>query len=132
MLLSGVSAADSFAQLITVLLIFVLVLGLTWYTTRWIARYQKGQKKGSNIDVVETCPVGNGKYIQIIRLAETYVAVAVCKDTVTLLAEIPKDQLTFSDGEGKNTLSFKELFCRAKSVYHGSEEETQEDSSKEE
>lgn len=132
MLLSGVSAADSFAQLITVLLIFVLVLGLTWYTTRWIARYQKGQKKGSNIDVVETCPIGNGKYIQIIRLAETYVAVAVCKDTVTLLAQIPKDQLTFSDGDGKAALPFKELFRRAKSVYHGSEEEAQEDSSKEE
>lgn len=132
MLLSGMNAADSIAQLITVLLLFVLILGLTWYTTRWIAGYQKGQKKGSNINVLETCSVGNGKYIQIVKLAETYVAIAVCKDTVTLLAEIPKEQLIFSDGEGKTGLPFKELFGKAKSVYHDRKEEPQDESSKEE
>lgn len=122
MLLTGVSTADSISQLITVLLLFVLVLGLTFYTTRWIARYQKGQNKGNQINVLETCPVGNGKYIQIVKLAETYVAIAVCKDTVTLLAEIPKEQITFSDDEGKTGLPFKELLGKAKSVYHDRKE----------
>ena len=57
MLTAGLHTADSFSQLITVLLAFVFVLALTLWTTRWIAKYQKGQKAGQNIDVVETCPM---------------------------------------------------------------------------
>jgi flagellar protein FliO/FliZ len=108
------SSADSLAQLLAVLFIFVLVLALTLVVTRWIARYQKGQRAGGNIEIVETFSAGNGKYIQIVRLAETYVAIAVCKDTVTLLAELPKEQLTFPSGDGGIQLNFKELFQKAK------------------
>ncbi len=111
---TAIDKADSFAQLITVLIIFVLVLAATLFTTRWIAGYQKGQNKGKNIEVVETYPIGNGKYIQIVRLAETYVAIAVCKDTVTRLAEIPKEDIRFPEDAGSMTLRFKDLFQRAK------------------
>lgn len=124
--------ADSMAQLISVLFIFVLVLALTLWTTRWIARYQKGQHAGNNIDVVETCPVGNGKYIQIIRLADTYVAIAVCKDTVTLLAELPKEQIEFPDEGGKTVLRFGDLLHKAKTSYSGKDDSFSEKASEEE
>lgn len=124
--------ADSMAQLISVVFIFILVLALTLWTTRWIARYQKGQRTGSNIDVVETCPVGNGKYIQIIRLADTYVAIAVCKDTVTLLAELPKEQIEFPDENGKTILRFGDLLHKAKTSYSGKGDSFSEKASEEE
>ncbi len=126
------NSTDSFVQLITVLIIFVLVLALTLFTTRWIAKYQKGQKAGSNIDIVETCAVGNGKYIQIVRLAETYVAILVCKESATLLAEIPKEQIEFPTEHGKTAISFKELLRKAKAGYLGGEDIKKDDVSKEE
>ena len=44
-------STDSYAQFITVLLLFVLVLGITALTTRWIANYQKQTgSKGSQVD----------------------------------------------------------------------------------
>ncbi len=132
MLTAGLHTADSFSQLITVLLVFVFVLALTLWTTRWIAKYQKGQKAGQNIDVVETCPMGNGKYIQIIRLADKYVAVAVCKDTVTLLAELDGEQMEFPDGTGKAPMRFQDLLRKAKAVYPGGKDTPKEDSPKEE
>lgn len=122
-----IDKADSFAQLITVLVIFILVLAATLFTTRWIAGYQKGQNKGKNIEVVETYPIGNGKYIQIVRLAETYAAIAVCKDTVTKLAEIPKEDIHFPEDAGSMSLRFKDLFQKAKD-----ELPKEENSSKEE
>lgn len=128
---SGTSTADSVAQLISVLIIFVLVLVLTLFVTRWMANYQKGSKVCSNIEVLETCAIGNGKCIQIVRLAESYVAIAVCKDTVTLLGEVPKEQISFPEG-GKGTLSFKELLYKAKNAPFGKEDTTAEDSLKEE
>lgn len=132
MLTAGLHTADSFSQLITVLLAFVFVLALTLWTTRWIAKYQKGQKAGQNIDVVETCPMGNGKYIQIIRLADKYVAVAVCKDNVTLLAQLDGEKMAFPDGIGKTPMRFQDLLRKAKAVYPGGKNMPKEDSPKEE
>lgn len=123
MLLVGMSKTESISQLITVLFIFVLVLVLTLYTTRWIARYQKGQRGGNNIDIVETCSMGNGKYIQIVRLADTYVAIAVCKDSVTLLTKLEKEQIVFPTGDGGTTLNFKELLQKARSAKDKSSKE---------
>ncbi|HKM35833.1 MAG TPA: flagellar biosynthetic protein FliO [Lachnospiraceae bacterium] len=123
MLLVGMKKAESIGQLITVLLIFILVLALTLVTTKWIARYQKGQRGGNNIDIVETCPMGNGKYIQIVKLADAYVAIAVCKDSVTLLAELNKEQIVFPTGDGGTTLNFKELLQKARSLKDKSSKE---------
>ena len=84
---------DSYVQFVTVLLLFIIVLAVTAFTTRWIANYQKQQNKGANIEILETTRIANNKYIQIIRTGEVYMAIAVCKDTVTMLCEIPKEQL---------------------------------------
>lgn len=131
MLITGLNSADNFSQFITVLFIFILVLALTLFTTRWIARYQKGQRGGSNIDIVETCPMGNGKYIQIVRLAKSYVAIAVCKDSVTVLASLPKEDIEFPSENGGG-LRFKELLKKAKTAYPRNEEAFGEDLPKEE
>lgn len=117
MLTAGLNTLDSIAQLITVLFVFVFVLALTFFVTRWLARYQKGQWSGSNIEILETCPMGNGKYIQIARIGDIYVAMAVCKDTVTFLARLSEEQLKMPPQEEKKSRSFKELLQKAKAVY---------------
>lgn len=107
LLLTGRS--NSYAQFITVLLVFVLVLGVTAWTTKWIANYQKQQSVNCNVEVIETTRISNNKYIQIVRIGQTYMAIAVCKDTVTTLCEIPKEQLSEVTGSNAN-VNFKELF----------------------
>lgn len=109
-LLTGRS--DSYAQFIAVLIIFVLVLGVTALTTKWIANYQKQQSANCNIEVIETTRIANNKYIQIVRVGDTYMAIAVCKDTVTMLGEVPREQLKDLEHFQKN-VSFKELLERA-------------------
>lgn len=102
------TAGNSYAQLITVLVIFVLVLGVTAWATRWMAEYQKAQNVNANIEIIETVRITANKYIQLVRVGQKYMAIAVCKDTVTMLGEVPYEQLKFRDAsEGK--LSFKEL-----------------------
>jgi len=99
--------ADSYAQFITVLFIFVAVLAVTALVTKWIAGYQKQQGAAGNI-----VRIANNKYIQLVRIGESYFAIAVCKDTVTALGQIPAEQL-----KGKTTLEstsgFRELLERA-------------------
>ncbi len=91
LLLTG--KTDGYAQFITVLFLFVIVLAVTALTTKWIANYQKQQGVNGNVQVIETARISSSKYIQIVRIGEKYVALAVCKDTVTMLGEIPEEQL---------------------------------------
>lgn len=95
LLLAG--KTDGYAQFITVLLLFVIVLAITAVTTKWIANYQKQQGVNGNVQVIETARISGNKYIQIVRIGEKYMAIAVCKDTVTMLGEIPGEQLKAAD-----------------------------------
>ena len=109
LLLTG--GAGSYAQFITVLLIFVIVLGITALTTKWIANYQKQQSINENVQVIETTRIANNKYIQIIKIGGKYVAIAVCKDTITMLGEIPEEQL--KEEKPVQNFSFKEFLEKA-------------------
>ncbi len=110
LLLTDVSG---YAQLITVLIIFVVVLFATAWVTKFVAGYQKGKNAGRNVSVVETTQIANNKYVQIIKVGNKYKAVCVCKDTVTYLGEVDADSLK-SYAEEKAELPFKDIFDRMK------------------
>ncbi|MCF2642317.1 MAG: flagellar biosynthetic protein FliO [Lachnospiraceae bacterium] len=101
MLLAGVSSGvESFVQLLGILVVFILVLVLTYFTTKWIASYQKGHSYNKNLQVIETLKLTTNKYIQIIEAGDIYLVVAIGKDEVTFLTQLTKDQLkegTFDD-----------------------------------
>ena len=85
------SALGSFIQLLGVLIIFLFVLAITYFTTKWIGNYQKTNFANKNLQIVESIRVGNNKFIAIVKAGEVYLVVAVGKDDVTLLTE---DQLS--------------------------------------
>ena len=103
---------DSYAQFITILLLFVFVLAITAVVTKWIGGYQKGLIVGANMEILETLRLSNNKYIQIVRIGRKYLAVAICKDTVTMLSEIPEEELSFSEGSDGSTFSFKDVLSK--------------------
>ena len=78
---------EAFAQLLTLLVVFIFVLALTYFATRWAGNMQKTKMAGRNIQILETMRVSNTKYIQIIKICSKCFAVAVCKDTMTYLSE---------------------------------------------
>jgi len=91
--------------------IFVVVLGVTALTTKWIANYQKAQSVNENVQVIETTRIANNKYVQIIRVGDIYMAIAICKDTVTMLGEIPVEQI--KSGAAMQGFRFKDFFDKA-------------------
>ena len=103
---------DSYAQFITILLLFVFVLAITAVVTKWIGGYQKGMTVGANMEILETLRLSNNKYIQIVRIGRKYLAVAICKDTVTMLSEIPEEDLSFPEGSDDSAFSFKDVLSK--------------------
>lgn len=113
MLLTSVSGVESFVQFMTVLILFCVVLGITYVTTRYVADFQKIKQEGRNISVVETCRIAPNKYVQIVRLGEKYIAVAVCKDTMTKLAELSEEELILSADQENGVPSFARILEKA-------------------
>ena len=90
---------DGVAQFFTVIVIFILVLAVTLGVTRWIGKYQSRISTGNNIEVLESVRISPQSYAEILRIGKKYVAVAVCKEKVTLLCELDKEELDFSKTE---------------------------------
>ena len=116
-LMTSYSRLSSFAQLITLLIVFAFVLALTFYATKWMAKLQKNQFKNSNIKVIETFRLSNTKYIQIVKLGEKYVAIAIGKDTVTFLTELNESELDLSKVmEEPGNVDFHEILNKVKEL----------------
>jgi flagellar protein FliO/FliZ len=107
--------ADSYIQFISVLIIFVVVLVVTYFVTKYIAGYQKEKGNLGNIEIIETEKITTSKYIQIVRLGNKYMAIAVGKDEITALCEVDADSLRFVRDETGNNASFREVFDKIKS-----------------
>lgn len=108
---------DSIVQLLSVILIFIFVLALTYFATKLTAGLQKGRLAGSNVEVLETFKIAPTKYIQVVRVGGKYFSYVVCKDTVTLLGEMTKDDISeFNKAETSSTINvnFKEILDKFK------------------
>ena len=105
------SGWESFFQLLGILLVFLLVLVLTYGVTRWIAGYQQGMMANRNIQVIETFRVSNNKFIQIIQVGKKCLVISVCKDTINILTELTEEQLIWKPSpEEKNPVNMNENF----------------------
>lgn len=112
MILAVSGRTDSYVQFMTILILFVFVLGITYLVTRWIGGYQKSVSSNTNMEIVETLRMSNNKYVQIIRIGQKYLAVAVCKDSVTMLTEIPEGDLCLSEGTSGGLSGFKDVLSK--------------------
>jgi flagellar protein FliO/FliZ len=104
MIISSISDNAVF-QFITVTLIFVLVLGLTYFTTRWIGSYQKKQMSYGAVKIIESYRLSSNKVLNIVKAGNKCFLIAVCKDTVTLIGEVDEETL-----ELKSTTDVSESF----------------------
>lgn len=86
-------------QLLTLIVVFIIVLFITYYTTRFIGNYQRSNQIGSNIEPIEAYRISNTKYIQIVRIGNKYVAIAVCKDNISYICDVDKEDIVFKDYE---------------------------------
>ena len=105
--------SSSTIQFISVFIIFILVLFLTYITTKWLANFQKEKSTGENVKILETSRISQNKYIQIAQVGDKCFVYAVCKDSVTALGEVNRESLSFDSGE-KESFSFKDFLNKAR------------------
>lgn len=125
------SGVNSVVQLITILVIFALVLAITLYVTRWIAGFQKNQMTGSNMAVIDTMRLTQNQVIQIVKIGNQYLAIAISKDQITYLTKLDESEIHIKTNEGGEA-DFSAILKKVKNSLPLGGNEEQETSNKDE
>jgi len=108
------SSTGGFVQFLTVFVLFIIVLVLCAFTTRFVAGYQKNKMLSGNIHVLETYKISNNKFIQIVKIGDKIFAVGIGKDNVNLLGEINEDSIVINENNDADMMDFKSMLDKAK------------------
>ncbi len=110
---------NSVLSVISLILIFIFIIALAYFTTRFIAKHQNNVLNSkSNIRVIESFRVGTNKFIAIIKIGKAFYAIGVGKDEFTMIDKLsPEDLTDFSvtrAESGGTKMDFKEILSQIK------------------
>lgn len=113
----GISSTESFLSLVGVVIVFSVVLMLSYITTKWLGNSGLLVQKSKNISIVESYKLGPGTYIQIVKIGKKYHALGTGKDTVEYLTEIAEEDLDLAqyknlNQRGQNQENFKDILSK--------------------
>lgn len=97
-------------KLIFLVIIFIVILVLSYLVTKWYANSGLVKNKTNNIEIKESFKLAPGKTISIVRIGEKYVALAQFKDNVVKLAELTEEELILNREVEISDSSFKDVF----------------------
>lgn len=113
----GVSEAGStwnnFVQLIGLVFLLIIILIATYYTTRFVGKVKMGQLKNSNFTIIDTYRISQNKLMQIVRVGNKYIVIAIGKDSINYITELDEKDIIFRD-EGQKDVSFLQIFEKLK------------------
>lgn len=102
-------------QLIGLLVVFILILAAAYFVTRWVGGQTLQSQRNQNISVIETFRLAPNRFIQIVRLGNKYIAIALSREHVEFLAEIDEEALSLPETRERQVSSnvdFKEVFSK--------------------
>lgn len=105
---SGKNWLDMLGQFFLLIVIFIVILALAYYSTKWASNLRMRGAGSLNMKVLESVSVGNQSMIELIKAGNKYFLVGVTKDNITFLTEIDEDNLVFDeDGEFSKAIPFE-------------------------
>lgn len=81
----------SFMKIIYLLIVFLVILGTSYYFSKFIARKNFGKNK--IMKLIETLPLGYDKNIHIIKIGEEFFLVSSTQKNINLLDRLSKNDL---------------------------------------
>ena len=82
---------DGVLRFITLLVIFAIVLGVTYFVTRWVGKFQKEKNSKGNIQIIEAKQIGSNKFIYIAKIGNDYFALSSGKDNFSVIGQLDKE-----------------------------------------
>lgn len=106
-------------DVISLILIFIFVILLAYFATRFVAKYQSNMLNNkNNIRIIESFRIDSTRLILIVKIAKDYYALAYTKDSVTVIDKLNPDEINnlMADNTSKSDskLDFKAILSQVK------------------
>ena len=118
----GASGVEIVLKLIGLIILCVIIIAASYYTTRFVGKRQAGMGGESNFKSLDIYRINQNKYLQLIAVGSRYFVIAVSKDNVQLIAELNEEDITYWRSDKK--VSFKDIMSK---VVPGRTDESEED-----
>lgn len=105
---------DNLWQLVGLVLLLVVILIAAYYTTKFIGGIKLGQLKNSNFKVIESYRISPTKVIQIVKIGNKIIVIAIGKDTIHYITELDESEVVFSEDKFIQKQSFKQILEKLK------------------
>lgn len=105
---------ENFIQFLSLIVVFILLLVVVYFVTRWIGGMEQRQYGNKNIKIIEGSRVGPNKVIQIVQVGKNFFVLGIGKDEISYLGEVKEEDLTISEENIKPLPDFKEILAKAK------------------
>ena len=106
----GASGVESVLKLIGLIILCVLIILASYFTTRFVGKRQSGAGGESNFKSLDIYRINQNKYLQLIAIGTRFFVIAVSKDNVELIAELNEEDITYWRSEKK--VSFKDIMSK--------------------
>lgn len=117
----GFSSFNSFLQLIGLVLLLILILAAAYYTSKFVGKATMGRLKNSNFHVIDSYRISQNKVIQIVKIGNKYVVIAIGKDTINYITELDESEVFIREPQTKENVNFKEILDKLKSKMNKNE-----------
>lgn len=100
---------DSFMQMIGLVFLLIIILVAAYFTSKFIAGIKLGQMKNSNFTVIDSYHISPNKALQIIKVGNKYIVIAIGKDTVNYVTELDETEVFKKEFQTNEKLDFKQI-----------------------
>ena len=102
---------EGFLTFVSLLFAFALILGLAYVTTKIVASANFKKYKNKNMRLLEGMQLGPQKSLQLVRVGNKILLLALSKDNVEKIETFYPNELNVSEDDyDKNIVSFQEVF----------------------
>lgn len=109
-LFQGSSGITSVFKLIGLIILCILIIAASYFTTKFVGKKQLGRYSKSNFKSLDTYRINGNKFLQIVQVGKRYFCISVTKDQISVISELNKEDIINWPPEASNT-SFKDVLA---------------------
>jgi flagellar protein FliO/FliZ len=104
-----VSSFDSISQLVGLVFLLIIILVAAYFTSKFVGGIKLGQLKNSNFKVIDSYRISPNKVIQIVKIGNKYMVIAIAKDTINVITELEEAEVLIKEVHQGERQNFKQI-----------------------
>jgi flagellar protein FliO/FliZ len=105
----GATNMENFSQMIGLVFLLIIILIAAYFTSKFVGGIKLGQLKNSNFKVIDSYRISPNKVIQIVKIGNKYMVIAIAKDTINVITELEEAEVLIKEVHQGERQNFKQI-----------------------